>query len=251
MAEKHKTLDSYTDGIIGWTYDVRYQADGIAVPAQAVPVSFETGLGRQLPLDAVVDYAPAVVYEAATAAGVPADRWHDVSIVITQPQDSALLAPGLHGYTTPLQDGAAIAVRYNTAPEKMTEIVAHELYHAGKRLAGAPSPLDSPYYNLGTHAMQWAQHHRWLIAAGVAGMMIAQEMAAEVEQMVPLETIATLGSYGVMLAGGGIILAAAGNVCNKEEWQAHRAGRRFRRKQGEVAPAVWSERKHHTREDID
>ena len=173
MTEKHKVLDSYTDGIIGWTYGARYRADGIAVPAQAIPVSFETGLGRQLPPDTVVDYAPAVVHEAATAAGVPADRWHDVSIVITQPQDSALLASGLHGYTTPLQDGAAIAVRYDTTPEKMTEIVAHELYHAGKRLAGAPSPLDSPYYNLGTHVMQWAQHHRWPIATGVAGMMIA------------------------------------------------------------------------------
>ena len=71
------------------------------------------------------------------------------------------------------------------------------------------------------------------------------------EQAVPLETVATLGLYGVMLAGGGIILAAAGNVCNKEEWQARRAGRRFRRKRGDVAPAVWSERKHHAREDID
>lgn len=251
MTEKHKALDSYTDGIMGWTYDARCRADGIAVPAQAVPVSFETGLGRQLPPDTVVDYAPAVVHEAATVAGVPADRWHDVSIVIAQPQDSALLASGLHGYTTPLQDGAAIAVRYDAAPKKMTEVVGHELYHAGKRLAGAPSPLDSPYYNIGTHAMQWAQRYRWPIAAGAAGMMITQEMAAGVEQAVPLETVATLGSYGVMLAGGGIILAAAGNVCNKEEWQARRAGRRFRRQQGEAAPAVWSERKHHTREDID
>ena len=251
MAEKHKTTSGYTDEIIGWSHEARYQADGIVVPAQAVPVSFEMGLGRQLPPDAVVDYAPAVVHEAATAAGVPADRWHDVSIVITQPQDGALLASGLHGYTTPLQDGAAIAVRYNAAPKKMTEIVAHELYHAGKRLAGAPSPLDSPYYTIGTGVIRWAQRHRWPIAAGAAGMMIAQEMAAEVEQMVPLETIATLGSYGVMLAGGGIILAAAGNVCDKEEWQARRAGRRFRRQQEEAAPAVWSERKHHTHEDID
>lgn len=251
MTEKHKALDSYTDGIIGWAYDARYQADGIAVSAQTVPVSFETGLGKQLPPDTVVDYDSTVVHEAAAAAGVPADRWHDVSIVIAQPQGSAHLAPGLHGYTTPLQDGAAIAVRYDTAPEKMTEIVAHELYHAGKRLAGAPSPLDSPYYNLGTHTMQWAQHHRWAIAAGVAGMMIAQEMAAGAEQAVPLETVATLGLYGVMLAGGGIILAAAGNVCNKEEWQARRAGRRFQRQRGEAAPAVWSERKHHTHEDID
>ena len=72
-------------------------------------------------------------------------------------------------------------------------------------------------------------------------MMIAQEMAAGAEQAVPLETIATLGLYGVMLAGGGIILAAAGNVCNKEEWQARRAGRRFQRQQGEVAPAVWAQ----------
>lgn len=135
MAEKHKALDSYTDGIIGWTYDVRYQADGIVVPAQAVPVLFETGLGRQLPSDAVVDYAPAVVHEAATAAGVPADRWDDVSIVIAQPQESALLASGLHGYTTPLQDGAAIAVRYDAAPEKMTEIVAHELYRCLRGLS--------------------------------------------------------------------------------------------------------------------
>lgn len=244
MAEKHKALDSYTDGIMGWTYSARYRADGIVVPAQAVPVSFEMGLGRQLPPDAVVDYAPAVVHEAATAAGVPADRWHDVSIVITQPQDGALLASGLHGYTTPLQDGAAIAVRYNTAPEKMTEIVAHELYHAGKRLVGAPSPLDSPYYNLGTHAMQWAQHHRWAIAVGAVGTMVAQEMAAGAEQAVPLETIATLGLYGVMLAGGGIILAAAGNVCNGEERQARRAGRRFQRQQGEAAPAVWAQRYH-------
>lgn len=251
MTEKHKALDSYTDGIMGWTYDVRCRADGIVVPAQAVPVSFETGLGRQLPPDTVVDYAPAVVHEAATAAGVPADRWDDVSIVIAQPQDSALLASGLHGYTTPLQDGAAIAVRYDATPKKMTEIVGHELYHAGKRLAGAPSPLDSPYYTIGTGVTRWAQRHRWAIAAGAAGTMIAQEMAAGVEQTVPLETIATLGSYGVMLAGGGIILAAAGNVCNKEEWQARRAGRRFRRQQGEAAPAVWSERKHHTREDID
>lgn len=251
MAEQYKTLDNYTDGIIGWSHDARYQADGIATPAQAVSVSFETGLGRQLPPDTVVDYDPTVVHEAAAAAGVPADRWHDVSIVITQPQDSALLAPGLHGYTTPLQDGAAIAVRYDTAPKKMTEIVAHELYHAGKRLVGAPSPLDSPYYNLGTHAMQWAQHHRWAIAAGAAGMMIAQEMAAEVEQAIPIETVATLGLYGVMLAGGGIILAAAGNVCNKEEWQARRVGRRFQHQRGEAAPAVWSERKHHTHEDID
>ena len=251
MTEKHKALDSYTDGIIGWAYDARYQADGIAVSAQTVPVSFETGLGKQLPPDTVVDYDSTVVHKAAAAAGVPADRWDDVSIVIAQPQDSAHLAPGLHGYTTPLQDGAAIAVRYNTAPEKMTEIVAHELYHAGKRFAGAPSPLDSPYYNLGTHAMQWAQHHRWPIAIGVAGMMIAQEMAVGAEQAVPLETVATLGLYGVMLAGGGIILAAAGNACNGEERQARRAGRCFGRKQGEVAPAVWSERKHHTREDID
>lgn len=246
MAEKHKTTSGYTDEIIGWSHEARYQADGIAVSAHVMPVSFETGLGRQLPPDTVVDYDSTVVHEAAIAAGVPMDRWRDVSIVIAQPQDSTHLAPGLHGYTTPLQDGAAIAVRYNAAPEKMTEIVAHELYHAGKRLTGAPSPLDSPYYNLGTHAMQWAQRHRWPIAAGAAGMMIAQEMAAEVEQMVPLETVATLGSYGVMLAGGGIILAAAGNVCNKEEWQARRAGRRFRRQQGEAAPAVWSERKHDT-----
>lgn len=244
MAEKHKTTSGYTDEIIGWSHEARYQADGIAVPAQAVPVSFETGLGRQLPSDAVVDYAPAVVHEAATAAGVPADRWDDVSIVIAQPQDSTLLASGLHGYTTPLQDGAAIAVRYDPAPKKMTEVVGHELYHAGKRLAGAPSPLDSPYYNIGTRATQWAQRHRWPIAAGAAGMMIAQEMAAGVEQAVPLETIATLGSYGVMLAGGGIILAAAGNVCNKEEWQARRAGRRFRHQQGEAASAVWAQRYH-------
>ena len=171
------------------------------------------------------------------------DRWRDVSIVIAQPQDSTHLAPGLHGYTTPLQDGAAIAVRYNAAPKKMTEIVAHELYHAGKRLAGAPSPLDSLYYNIGTHAMQWAQHHRWAIAAGAAGMMIAQEMPAGAEQAVPLETVATLGSYGVMLAGGGIILAAAGNVCNGEERQARRVGRCFRRKQG-AAPAVWAQQYH-------
>ena len=75
-------------------------------------------------------------------------------------------------------------------------------------------------------------------------MMIAQEMAAGAEQAVPLETVATLGSYGVMLAGGGIILAAAGNVCNKEEWQARRAGRRFRRQQGEAAPAVWAQQYH-------
>lgn len=156
MTEKHKALDSYTDGIMGWAYDARYQADGIAVSAQAVSVSFETGLGRQLPPDAVVDYAPAVVHEAATAAGVPADRWDDVSIVIAQPQDSALLASGLHGYTTPLQDGAAIAVRYDPAPKKMTEVVGHELYHAGKRLAGAPSPLDSPYYTIGTGVIRWA-----------------------------------------------------------------------------------------------
>ncbi len=251
MTEKHKALDSYTDGIMGWTYGARYQADGIAVSAHVIPVSFETGLGRQLPPDTVVDYAPAVVHEAATAAGVPADRWHDVSIVITQPQDSALLASGLHGYTTPLQDGAAIAVRYDTTPEKMTEIVAHELYHAGKRLAGAPSPLDSPYYNLGTHAMQWAQRHRWAIVAGAAGTMVAQEMAAGAEQAVPIETVATLGLYGVMLAGGGIVLAAAGNVCNGEERQARRVGRRFQHQRGEAAPAVWSERKHHAREDID
>ena len=58
-------------------------------------------------------------------------------------------------------------------------------------------------------------------------------------------------AYGVMLAGGGIILAAAGNVCNKEEWQARRVGRRFQHQRGEAAPAVWSERKHHTHEDID
>ncbi len=251
MTEKHKALDSYTDGIMGWTYGARYQADGIAVPAQAVPVSFETGLGKQLPPDTVVDYDSTVIHEAAAAAGVPADRWDDLSIVITQPQDSALLASGLHGYTTPLQDGAAIAVRYDAAPEKMTEVVGHELYHAGKRLAGAPSPLDSPYYTIGTGVIRWAQRHRWPIAAGAAGMMVAQEMAAGAEQAVPLETVATLGSYGVMLAGGGIILAAAGNVCNKEEWQARRVGRRFQRQQGEVAPAVWSERKHHTREDID
>ena len=244
MTEKHKALDSYTDGIMGWTYGARYQADGIAVPSQAVPVSFETGLGRQLPPDTVVDYAPAVVHEAATAAGVPADRWDDVSIVIAQPQDSALLASGLHGYTTPLQDGAAIAVRYDAAPKKMTEVVGHELYHAGKRLAGAPSPLDSPYYTIGTGVTRWAQRHRWPIAAGAAGMMIAQEMAAEAEQAVPLEMVATLGSYGVMLAGGGIILAAAGNVCNKEERQARRAGRRFRRQQGEVASAVWAQQYH-------
>jgi hypothetical protein len=251
MTEKHKALDSYTDGIIGWSHEARYQADGIAVPAQTVPVSFETGLGKQLPPDTVVDYDSTVIHEAAVAAGVPADRWDDVSIVITQPQDSALLASGLHGYTTPLQNGAAIAVRYNTAPEKMTEIVAHELYHAGKRLAGAPSPLDSPYYNLGTHAMQWAQHHRWAIAAGAVGTMIAQEMAAGAEQAVPLEMVATLGSCGVMLAGGGIILAAAGNVCNGEERQARRVGRCFQHQRGEAAPAVWSERKHHTHEDID
>ena len=243
MAEKHKTTSGYTDEIIGWSHEARYQADGIAVSAHVMPVSFETGLGRQLPPDTVVDYTPAVVHEAAMAAGVPADRWDDVSIVITQPQDSALLAPGLHGYTTPLQDGAAIAVRYDAAPEKMTEITAHELYHAGKRLAGAPSPLDSLYYNIGTGVVQWAQHHRWAIAAGAAGTMVAQEMAAEVEQMVPLETIATLGSYGVMLAGGGIVLAAAGNLCNKEEWQARLAGRRFRRKQG-VALAVWAQQYH-------
>ncbi len=251
MAEKHKTTSGYTDEIIGWSHEARYQADGVAVSAHVMPVSFETGLGKQLPPDTVVDYDSTVIHEAAAAAGVPADRWDDVSIVITQPQDSAHLAPGLHGYTTPLQDGAAIAVRYNAAPKKMTEIVAHELYHAGKRLAGAPSPLDSPYYNLGTHAMQWAQHHRWAIAAGAAGMMIAQEMPAGAEQAVPLEMVATLGSYGVMLAGGGIILAAAGNVCNKEERQARRAGRRFQHQRGEAAPAVWSERKHHAREDID
>lgn len=251
MAEKHKTTSGYTDEIIGWSHEARYQADGIAVPAQAVPVSFETGLGKQLPPDTVVDYDSTVVHEAAMAAEVLMDRWRDVSIVIAQPQDSTHLAPGLHGYTTPLQDGAAIAVRYNAAPKKMTEIVAHELYHAGKRLAGAPSPLDSLYYNIGTHAMQWAQHHRWAIAAGAAGMMIAQEMAAEVEQAIPIETVATLGLYGVMLAGGGIILAAAGNVCNKEEWQARRVGRRFQHQRGEAAPAVWSERKHHTHEDID
>lgn len=246
MAEKHKTTSGYTDEIIGWSHEARYQADGIATPAQAVSVSFETGLGRQLPPDTVVDYDPTVVHEAAAAAGVPADRWHDVSIVITQPQDSALLAPGLHGYTTPLQDGAAIAVRYDTAPKKMTEIVGHELWHAGKRLAGAPSPLDSPYYNIGTRAMQWAQSHRWAIVAGAAGTVVAQEMAAGVEQVVPLETIASLGSYGVMLVGGGIILAAAGNVCNGEERQARRAGRRFRRQQGEAAPAVWAQHHHKT-----
>lgn len=251
MTEKHKALNSYTDGIMGWSHEARYQADGIAVSAHVMPVSFETGLGRQLPPDTVVDYDSTVVHEAAIAAGVPMDRWRDVSIVIAQPQDSAHLAPGLHGYTTPLQDGAAIAVRYNTAPEKMTEIVAHELYHAGKRLAGAPSPLDSPYYNVGTGVTQWAQRHRWPIVAGAAGTMVAQEMAVGVEQAVPLETVATLGSYGVMLAGGGILLAAAGNACNGEERQARRAGRCFGRKQGEVAPAVWSERKHHTREDID
>ena len=251
MAEKHKTTSGYTDEIIGWSHEARYQADGIAVSAHVMPVSFETGLGKQLPPDTVVDYDSTVVHEAAAAAEVPADRWHDVSIVITQPQDSALLVPGLHGYTTPLQDGAAIAVRYDAAPKKMTEIVGHELWHAGKRLAGAPSPLDSLYYNIGTGVVQWAQHHRWAIAAGAAGTMVAQEMAAEVEQMVPLETIATLGSYGVMLAGGGIVLAAAGNVCNKEEWQARRVGRRFRRRQEEAAPAVWSEHKHHTHEDID
>ena len=251
MTEKHKALNSYTDGIMGWSHEARYQADGIAVSAHVMPVSFETGLSRQLPPDTVVDYDSTVVHEAAIAAGVPMDRWRDVSIVIAQPQDSAHLAPGLHGYTTPLQDGAAIAVRYNAAPKKMTEIVAHELYHAGKRLAGAPSPLDSPYYNPGTHAMQWAQRHRWPIVAGAAGTMVAQEMAVGVEQAVPLETVATLGSYGVMLAGGGILLAAAGNACNGEERQARRAGRCFGRKQGEVAPAVWSERKHHTREDID
>ena len=251
MTEKHKVLDSYTDGIIGWSHEARYQADGVAVSAHVMPVSFETGLGKQLPPDTVVDYDSTVIHEAAAAAGVPMDRWRDVSIVITQPQDSTHLAPGLHGYTTPLQDGAAIAVRYNTAPEKMTEIVAHELYHAGKRLAGAPSPLDSLYYNIGTHAMQWAQHHRWAIAAGAAGMMIAQEMAAEVEQAIPIETVATLGLYGVMLAGGGIILAAAGNVCNGEERQARRVGRGFQHQRGEAAPAVWSERKHHAREDID
>ena len=233
MAEKHKTTSGYTDEIIGWSHEVRYQADGIAVSAHVMPVSFETGL----------DYDSTVVHEAAIAAGVPMDRWRDVSIVIAQPQDSAHLAPGLHGYTTPLQDGAAIAVRYNAAPKKMTEIVAHELYHAGKRLAGAPSPLDSPYYNLGTHAMQWAQHHRWAIAAGAVGTMIAQEMAAGAEQAVPLETVATLGLYGVMLAGGGIILAAAGNVCNGEERQARRVGRCFRRKQG-AAPAVWAQQYH-------
>ncbi len=243
MAEKHKTTSGYTDEIIGWSHEVRYQADGIAVSAHVMPVSFETGLGRQLPPDTVVDYDSTVVHEAAIAAGVPMDRWRDVSIVIAQPQDSAHLAPGLHGYTTPLQDGAAIAVRYNAAPKKMTEIVAHELYHAGKRLAGAPSPLDSPYYNLGTHAMQWAQHHRWAIAAGAVGTMIAQEMAAGAEQAVPLETVATLGLYGVMLAGGGIILAAAGNVCNGEERQARRVGRCFRRKQG-AAPAVWAQQYH-------
>ena len=244
MAEKHKTTSGYTDEIIGWSHEVRYQADGIAVSAHVMPVSFETGLGRQLPPDTVVDYDSTVVHEAAMAAEVLMDRWRDVSIVIAQPQDSTHLAPGLHGYTTPLQDGAAIAVRYNAAPKKMTEIVAHELYHAGKRLAGAPSPLDSLYYNIGTHAMQWAQHHRWAIAAGAAGMMIAQEMPAGAEQAVPLETVATLGSYGVMLAGGGIILAAAGNVCNKEERQARRAGRRFRRQQGEVASAVWAQQYH-------
>jgi hypothetical protein len=251
MAEKHKTTSGYTDEIIGWSHEARYQADGIAVSAHVMPVSFETGLGRQLPPDTVVDYDSTVVHEAAIAAGVPMDRWRDVSIVIAQPQDSAHLAPGLHGYTTPLQDGAAIAVRYDPAPKKMTEVVGHELYHAGKRLAGAPSPLDSPYYNLGTHAMQWAQRHRWPIVAGAAGTMVAQEMAVGVEQAVPLETVATLGSYGVMLAGGGILLAAAGNACNGEERQARRAGRCFGRKQGEVAPAVWSERKHHTCEDID
>ena len=207
-------------------------------------MSFETGLGKQLPPDTVVDYDSTVVHEAAMAAEVLMDRWRDVSIVIAQPQDSTHLAPGLHGYTTPLQDGAAIAVRYNAAPKKMTEIVAHELYHAGKRLAGAPSPLDSLYYNIGTHAMQWAQHHRWAIAAGAAGMMIAQEMAAEVEQAIPIETVATLGLYGVMLAGGGIILAAAGNVCNKEEWQARRVGRRFQHQRGEAAPAVWAQQHH-------
>ena len=243
MTEKHKALDSYTEGIMGWTYGARYRADGIAVSAHVMPVSFEVGLGKQLPPDTVVDYDSTVVHEAAAAAGVPADRWHDVSIVITQPQDSALLAPGLHGYTTPLQGGAAIAVRYDAAPEKMTEIVAHELYHAGKRLAGAPSPLDSPYYNVGTGVTQWAQRHRWPIAAGVAGMMIAQEMAAGAEQVVPLETVATLGLYGVMLAGSGIILAAAGNVCNGEERQARRVGRCFRRKQG-AAPAVWAQQHH-------
>jgi len=251
MAEKHKTTSGYTDEIIGWSHEARYQADGVAVSAHVMPVSFETGLGKQLPPDTVVDYDSTVIHEAAAAAGVPMDRWRDVSIVITQPQDSTHLAPGLHGYTTPLQDGAAIAVRYNTAPEKMTEIVAHELYHAGKRLAGAPSPLDSLYYNIGTHAMQWAQHHRWAIAAGAAGMMIAQEMPAGAEQAVPLETVATLGFYGGMLAGGGIILAAAGNVCNGEERQARRVGRCFQHQRGEAAPAVWSERKHHAREDID
>ena len=251
MAEKHKTTSGYTDEIIGWSHEARYQADGIAVSAHVMPVSFETGLGRQLPPDTVVDYDSTVVHEAAIAAGVPMDRWRDVSIVIAQPQDSAHLAPGLHGYTTPLQDGAAIAVRYDPAPKKMTEVVGHELYHAGKRLAGAPSPLDSPYYNLGTHAMQWAQRHRWPIVAGAAGTMVAQEMAVGVEQAVPLETVATLGSSGVMLAGGGMLLAAAGNACNGEERQARRAGRCFGRKQGEVAPAVWSERKHHTCEDID
>ncbi len=251
MTEKHKALNSYTDGIMGWSHEARYQADGIAVSAHVMPVSFETGLGRQLPPDTVVDYDSTVVHEAAMAAGVPMDRWRDVSIVITQSQDSAHLAPGLHGYTTPLQDGAAIAVRYNAAPKKMTEIVAHELYHAGKRLAGAPSPLDSPYYTIGTGVIRWAQRHRWPIAVGAAGMMIAQEMAAGAEQAVPLETVATLGLYGVMLAGGGIILAAAGNVCNKEEWQARRVGRRFQHQRGEAAPAVWSERKHHTHEDID
>ena len=68
-------------------------------------------------------------------------------------------------------------------------------------------------------------------------------MPAGAEQAVPLETVATLGSYGVMLAGGGIILAAAGNVCNGEERQARRVGRCFRRKQV-AAPAVWAQQYH-------
>ena len=68
-------------------------------------------------------------------------------------------------------------------------------------------------------------------------------MPAGAEQAVPLETVATLGSYGVMVAGGGIILAAAGNAWNGEEQQARRVGRCFRRKQG-AAAEVWAQQYH-------
>ena len=182
-----------------------------------------------------MDYDPVVVDHAAQSAGIKPEQFSRLAVVVAQPDQSDVLAKGLHGFTSPHADGVDITVRYDANRDKghgSSRVLYHELFHAAKRLAGAPSPLDSARYNAGTRVITWITQHKGTTAglASVPYALSGASMVAHGSELAPvaapLETMAQLGNTAVSLAGIAALAVAAGNIFNKEERQARRAERR-------------------------